>query len=98
MALACDRTYVLNDPDMPVFMGISAANGGPFPMSNGITRLQTRFLADSEQPARILESAGILDADTADQLGLATSRRTTSTGRTSCASPSRSALPSLPTP
>ncbi|MFT5286443.1 MAG: benzoyl-CoA-dihydrodiol lyase, partial [Planctomycetota bacterium] len=72
MALACDRTYVLNDPEIPVNLGISAANGGPFPMSNGITRLQTRFLADPEQPGRILESAGIVDADTADQLGLAT--------------------------
>ena len=72
MALACDRIYVLNDPDKPVFMGISAANGGPFPMSNGITRLQTRFLADPEQPNRILAQAGIIDADTADQLGLAT--------------------------
>ncbi len=72
MALACDRTYVLNDPDMPVNLGISDANGGPFPMSNGITRLETRFLGDPEQPARILENKGVIDADTADGLGLAT--------------------------
>ncbi|QDU67123.1 2,3-epoxybenzoyl-CoA dihydrolase [Engelhardtia mirabilis] len=74
MALAADRIYLLNDPELPVQMGISGtANGGLFPMSNGISRLETRFLGDETAPARILEHQGAIDAETADELGLATS-------------------------
>ena len=73
MALAGDRTYLLNDPDFPVEMGITAANGGLFPMANGISRLETRFLGTPEAVPAILEHTGKqVDAETADELGLAT--------------------------
>ncbi|GJM21783.1 MAG: benzoyl-CoA-dihydrodiol lyase [Planctomycetota bacterium] len=72
LALAADRSYVLNDPDHPVTLGVSAMNGGPYPMSNGLTRLQTRFLGEPEKVQEVLEAAGSFDADTADELGLAT--------------------------
>ena len=72
LALAADRLYLLNDPDMPVEVGISDLNAGAFPMSNGISRLETRFLGTPEAVGRVLEHRGKLDAETADELGLAT--------------------------
>ena len=72
LALGADRTYLLDDPDMPVSLGISAMNGGAYPMSNGLTRLATRFLRTPEQVDEVLGSAGVIDAATADELGLAT--------------------------
>ncbi|MFT7619482.1 MAG: benzoyl-CoA-dihydrodiol lyase [Planctomycetota bacterium] len=71
--LAADRSYVLNDPDFPVTMGVSVLNGGAYLMSNGITRLETRFLGTPDQVGVVLDSAGSFDAETADELGLATS-------------------------
>ncbi|MCH2104611.1 MAG: 2,3-epoxybenzoyl-CoA dihydrolase [Planctomycetes bacterium] len=73
LALACDRIYLLNDPDFPVEVGVTTANGGIFPMANGISRLETRFLGTPEAVTAVLEKSGeTLDADTADELGLAT--------------------------
>ncbi|MDE0891901.1 MAG: 2,3-epoxybenzoyl-CoA dihydrolase [Planctomycetota bacterium] len=73
IALAADRIYLLNDPDFPVEMGVSAVNAGLYPMANGISRLDTRFLGTPEAVPAILEHAGKqLDAETADELGLAT--------------------------
>jgi benzoyl-CoA-dihydrodiol lyase len=74
LALACDRTYVLNDPDMPVHLGVTSMNGGSFPMANGISRLETRFYGTPEQVGVVMQHAGadLFDAETADELGLAT--------------------------
>jgi benzoyl-CoA-dihydrodiol lyase len=73
MALASDRIYLLNDPDFPVEMGVTESNGGIYPMANGISRLETRFLGTPEAVGAILEKTGeTLDAETADELGLAT--------------------------
>jgi benzoyl-CoA-dihydrodiol lyase len=72
LALAADRTYVLNDESSPVSMGVSAQNGGAYPMSNGLTRLQTRFLGTPGRVGEILAEPGLFDAERADELGLAT--------------------------
>jgi benzoyl-CoA-dihydrodiol lyase len=72
LALACDRIYLLNDPDEPVELGVGVANGGLFPMANGLSRLQTRFLGAPEQVDTILAAGAKFDAETADELGLAT--------------------------
>ena len=76
LALACDRTYVLNDPEVPVSLGVGDANAGAFPMANGLSRLETRFLGTPDDVDRVLErrsvEGGLLDAETADELGLAT--------------------------
>ncbi len=73
LALACDRTYVLNDPDIEVQLGVTEANGGMYPMSNAISRLQTRFLADPSKVDTVLaESGQLFDAERADELELAT--------------------------
>jgi benzoyl-CoA-dihydrodiol lyase len=72
LALACDRIYVLDDSDRPVQMGTSAANRGMFPMSNGISRLETRFLGTPEKVGDVLGAPTPFDAATANELGLAT--------------------------
>ncbi|MEO1696159.1 MAG: 2,3-epoxybenzoyl-CoA dihydrolase [Planctomycetota bacterium] len=72
LALSSDRVYVLDDPDIPVEVGVTAANAGMFPMSNGISRLETRFLKDPGQVARVLEHMRQIPADEANELGLAT--------------------------
>lgn len=72
LLLAADRSFVLNDPEHPVQLGVSPANGGCYPMSNGISRLETRFYGTPEAVAPILEQSASFDAETADALGLAT--------------------------
>ena len=46
LALAADRSYMLHDDNEENVIALSPMNGGPLPMSNGLTRLQTRFLGD----------------------------------------------------
>jgi benzoyl-CoA-dihydrodiol lyase len=72
MALAADRIYVLDDADTEVQLGVSLLNGGAYPMGNGLTRLETRFLGSPESCGEILSRAGLIDAADADDLGLAT--------------------------
>jgi benzoyl-CoA-dihydrodiol lyase len=73
LLLAADRSYVLNDPDAQVQLGISKLNGGAYPMSNGLSRLATRFLGEPSRVDEILAEPGLIDAERADELGLATS-------------------------
>ncbi len=43
LALASDRVYMLNDPEATeTSIAVSELNGGALPMSNGLTRLQSR--------------------------------------------------------
>ena len=46
LALAADRSYMLHDDNEENVIALSPMNAGPLPMSNGLTRLQTRFLGD----------------------------------------------------
>lgn len=71
LALAADRTYMLNDPARPVEVATSALNAGALPMSNGLTRLQSRFLATPEQVEAVLQAARF-DTEAADEAGLIT--------------------------
>jgi benzoyl-CoA-dihydrodiol lyase len=73
LALAADRSYMLDDPDRPNTVALSGMNAGPLRMSNRLTRLQTRFLGDPEAVAGMIASAGPLDADEALRVGLVTS-------------------------
>ena len=54
LALAADRSYMLDDPDEDTAIALSPMNAGPLPMSNGLTRLQTRFLARPQTVAELL--------------------------------------------
>ncbi len=72
LALAADRSYMLDAKDGPV-IAVSAANFGTFAMPNGRTRLATRF---NDEPAAIervrSRSDALLDAKAARALGLVT--------------------------
>jgi benzoyl-CoA-dihydrodiol lyase len=80
LALAADRSYMLfgvfEDLDadaVPAAVTIGAANLGPLPMGNGLTRLQTRFLGDQDALAAADKSLGEpLEAEEAEKLGLVT--------------------------
>ena len=75
---ACDRTYMMSgefegDNRAPAAITLSDASFGPFPMSNDLTRLRTRFLGE---PSKVGEAAAVrgkaLEAGEASSLGLVT--------------------------
>jgi benzoyl-CoA-dihydrodiol lyase len=70
LALACDRSYMLDDPERPNSIALSGMNGGPLTMSNGLTRLQTRFLATPEAAGELLGEGAPFDAAAALDAGL----------------------------
>jgi benzoyl-CoA-dihydrodiol lyase len=72
LALASDRVY-MRDGEEPVAVALSPMNAGPLPMPNGLTRLQSRFLAEPARAARLLEVEGPLDTRAAVAAGLVTS-------------------------
>lgn len=74
LALACDRQYLLDDPDAPTKIALGDASRGRFPMSNGLTRLETRFLGEPGATEAALARAGEdIEPAEADELGLCTS-------------------------
>jgi len=84
LALACDRQYMLAgvpedeilgiDADAgPAAIVVGAANLGPLPMANGLTRLQSRYYGRDDELAAVTARAGEpLEADDALKLGLVT--------------------------
>jgi benzoyl-CoA-dihydrodiol lyase len=79
IAFACDRTFMAlgafdADSRAEACLTLSEANFGRHPMSNGLSRLQTRFLGepDAVELARARCGARLL-AEDAEQLGLVTS-------------------------
>jgi benzoyl-CoA-dihydrodiol lyase len=70
LALAADRAYMLADPDRPNTVALSAMNGGSYPMSNGLSRLETRFLGEPGRVAEVLERGEPFDAQEAFDAGL----------------------------
>ncbi|HEV7682256.1 MAG TPA: 2,3-epoxybenzoyl-CoA dihydrolase [Pyrinomonadaceae bacterium] len=73
LLLASDRSYMLNDAEAePTSVSLSTLNAGGLPMSNGLTRLESRFLSDPEKVAAVLARGGPLGAEEADEAGLIT--------------------------
>ena len=78
LAFASDRSYMLlgrrdGDNKPPAAIVLGDANFGAYPMSNGLTRLASRFLADPPISKRRRSERGkMLDAEAAQQLGLVT--------------------------
>ena len=63
---------MLNNPDERIEVALSELSVGAFPMSNGLTRLQSRFLADAKQAYESFAHNGPFDTEAADQAGLVT--------------------------
>ncbi|HYJ45969.1 MAG TPA: 2,3-epoxybenzoyl-CoA dihydrolase [Pyrinomonadaceae bacterium] len=72
LALSADRTYMLNDPETEVWVATSELNRGALPMSNNLTRLQSRFLAHPEQVDEVFAHDGRFETDAAEEAGLVT--------------------------
>lgn len=72
LALAADRSYLLDDDDQTNRISLSGMNAGPLPMSNGITRLQSRFYGSPEQVEEALAHDGAFDPTEALEHGLVT--------------------------
>jgi len=72
LLLASDRGYMLNNPDKIVEISVSELNKETFPMSNGLTRLQSRFLGEPERLEEIFGLDRSFDAEDAEELGLVT--------------------------
>jgi benzoyl-CoA-dihydrodiol lyase len=72
LALAADRSYMLDDPDRGTSIQLSVMNAGPLPMSNGLTRLASRFLGRPEPIARVVDHPGAWGARAALEAGLVT--------------------------
>ena len=78
LVFASDRSYMLigkrdGDNKPPATLALAAVNFGAYPMSNGLSRLASRFLADPTDLDRAKAAAGeTLDAEAAERLGLVT--------------------------
>ena len=79
LPFASDRSYMFlgqregGDNKPPAVIAVTAANFGAYPMSNGLTRLASRFLANpADVEAAQSASEKMLDAKTAQRLGLIT--------------------------
>jgi benzoyl-CoA-dihydrodiol lyase len=78
LVFAADRAYMLigsrqGDNRPPPAIELSAMNFGPYPMSHGLTRLQSRFQADRADLDRARDTIGTaVDAEAAEELGLVT--------------------------
>jgi benzoyl-CoA-dihydrodiol lyase len=70
LLLASDRSYMLMDSDAAI--AVSEINAGALPMSNGLTRLQSRFLAEPEKLDEVLGEKKSFDTQEAEELGLIT--------------------------
>jgi benzoyl-CoA-dihydrodiol lyase len=71
LALAADRVYMKDSEDEPASIATSPSNAGIFPMGNGLSRLQTRFLGAPERVGQALE-LGTMDTQAALKAGIVT--------------------------
>jgi len=73
LLLAADRSYMLNDPEAgETALSVSELNEGALPMSNGLTRMQSRFLAEPQKLDEVFGKKRRFDVEEADELGLVT--------------------------
>jgi benzoyl-CoA-dihydrodiol lyase len=72
LAFASDRSYMFDDEAQQNAIQLSGMNAGPLPMSNGLTRLQTRFLGEPDRVTAALAHEGPFDPEAARDAGLVT--------------------------
>jgi benzoyl-CoA-dihydrodiol lyase len=72
LVVASDRSYMLNNPDEIVEVMPTNVNASAFPMSNGLTRLQSRFLAEPGKADEAIAHEAPLDTEAAEAAGLIT--------------------------
>ena len=78
LAFATDRSYMLigsrdGDNKPPAMMALADVNFGRYPMSNGLSRLESRFLGSPDDVEKVKAARGqMLDAEAAAAFGLIT--------------------------
>jgi benzoyl-CoA-dihydrodiol lyase len=72
LALAADRSYMLEGGDPLPLIGLGPLNRGAFPMANGLSRLETRFLGEPERVDAALALSELIEAEQAAEHGLVT--------------------------
>ncbi|HYX93081.1 MAG TPA: 2,3-epoxybenzoyl-CoA dihydrolase [Myxococcaceae bacterium] len=72
IALACDRVYMLDDPERPTSIELGPSNAGLLPMGNGLSRLETRMLAEPTRVQEIISHRGPFSPGEALAAGLVT--------------------------
>ena len=73
LLLAADRSYMLNDPEAgETALSVSELNEGALPMSNGLTRMQSRFLAEPQKLDEVFGRKRRFDVEEAEEIGLVT--------------------------
>ncbi|MEW6071135.1 MAG: 2,3-epoxybenzoyl-CoA dihydrolase [Planctomycetota bacterium] len=70
LVLAADRSYMLDHPTRSNTIALSPLNGGAFPLSNGLSRLESRFLVRPGRAKELLEAPGPYGAAAAEEAGL----------------------------
>jgi len=72
LVLASDRSYMLNDPHENVEIMPTELSAGAFPMNNGLTRLESRFLGEPKKAFAAIAHKAPLDTEAAEAAGLIT--------------------------
>jgi benzoyl-CoA-dihydrodiol lyase len=72
IALAADRSFMLDGGESPARIGLGPLNRSAFPMANGLSRLETRFLGEPERVTQALAYEGWFDTEDAAEHGLVT--------------------------
>ncbi|MBP46742.1 MAG: benzoyl-CoA-dihydrodiol lyase [Myxococcales bacterium] len=72
IAMAADRSYMLDDPDQPNHIALHDVNFGAFVTHNGQTRMAIRYLGDPDQLAELQAHREQVEALEAEDLGLVT--------------------------
>ena len=73
LLLASDRSYMLKDSETgDASLAVSELNQGALLMSNGLTRMQSRFLAEPEKVDEVFGDKRTFDTEEAEELGLIT--------------------------
>ena len=72
LALAADRSYMLDSPEEEVAIELTSMNTGFFPMANGLSRLNSRFQSTAEKVQMIVEKQKKYNASEALEAGLVT--------------------------
>ena len=72
LALAADRSYMLDDPDRPNAVTLTAMSSAGFPVTHGPTLLATRFFGDPDHVAELMKDPGSYGPEEAEEQGLVT--------------------------
>ena len=72
LALAADRSYMLDDPERPNTIQVSGMNAGTLPMGNGLSRLRSRFYGEPNRADEAVAHEGPFDPQEALAAGLVT--------------------------